>query len=231
MNTDRQPDLSAVGTALGHPARAAMLMALLGGTSLPAGELAARARVAPSTASEHLARLVGSGLVTTRRAGRHRYYALAGPEVAAGLEALLRVAPAAAPEPPAAPALRALRFARTCYDHLAGTLGVRLADALLEQGMVSAHGYDLTAQGEGWLGSLDIDVAELRRRRRRLAQPCLDWTERRDHVAGAVGAAIASTFLQRGWVVRLDGTRALRWTVRGSEGLYRSLGIRIDPPV
>ncbi len=239
MDTTPEPNLARVAGMIGEPARAAMLAALLGGEWLTAGELARRAGVRPPTASEHLARLVDGGLIIRRSSGRHRYYALADGDVAAALEALARVAPptvAAARKGSAAATRgepvreRALRFARTCYDHLAGTLGVLLTDTLLEQGLVSARGYEITAQGEAWLGGLDIDVDTLRRGRRTLARPCLDWSERRDHLAGAVGAAIAATMLERRWIVRLEGTRAVRLTLRGSEGLYRALRLEIELP-
>ncbi|HEX6135470.1 MAG TPA: helix-turn-helix domain-containing protein [Longimicrobiales bacterium] len=216
--------LAHVGLMLGDASRAAMLTALLGGPALPAGELARRAGVSPSTASAHLAQLSATGLVVQRRSGRHRYYALSGPDVAEALEALARIAPPAEPDPALAP----LRYARTCYDHLAGRLGVLLTDTMVDQGLLT-RGCDVTAQGEEWLGMLGIDVAGLRRARRRFARPCLDWTERRDHLAGAVGAALTDLLLDRRWIVRLEGTRAVRLTVRGRDGLYRVLGLEPGP--
>ncbi len=122
----------------------------------------------------------------------------------------------------------AFRFARTCYDHLAGRLGVCLADALVERGFLTGGALDLTPAGEGWFGTLGVDVPALRALRRPLARPCQDWSERRDHLAGAAGAALAGALLGRGWLVRLEGTRAVRLTLRGREGLYRSLGLQID---
>lgn len=247
MDTAPRPDLARVAGMIGEPARAAMLEALLGGEALPAGELARRAGIRPSTASEHLARLVEHGLVVRRVSGRHRYYALAGADVAAALEALARIAPPVSPGigsgrdrtgragqaggRGASPAMQALRFARTCYDHLAGTLGVLLTDAMLEKGIIAGDGFEVTSTGETWLRSLGIDLASLRRARRPLTRPCLDWSERRDHLAGAVGAAIARAMIDRGWLVRIDGSRALRLTVRGRDGLYRSLGVDVAPPL
>lgn len=247
MDTAPRPDLARVAGMIGEPARAAMLEALLGGEALPAGELARRAGIRPSTASEHLARLVEHGLVVRRASGRHRYYALAGADVAAALEALARIAAPAshgvdssrkraehagrAGGKSASPAMQALRFARTCYDHLAGTVGVLLTDAMLEKGIIAGEGFEVTATGESWLRSLDIDLASLRRARRALTRPCLDWSERRDHLAGAVGAAIARAMIDRGWLVRIDGSRALRLTIRGRDGLYRPLGVDIEPPL
>jgi DNA-binding transcriptional ArsR family regulator len=241
LQTSSEPDVAGVARAIGHPARAAMLAALLGGQWLPAGELARRAGVTPSTASDHLSRLVRQGIITPRRSGRHRYYALSGPEVAAALEGLARI-PGARPEhsdglhDPALsvssnrsipPELRALHFARTCYDHLAGRLGVLLTDAMLERDLIAPAGFEPTHRGAEWLRGLDIHVADLRRERRVLARPCLDWSERRDHLAGAVGTALASSLLDRGWIVRMEGTRAVRLTLRGREGLYRTIGLEV----
>jgi len=224
-------NLAHVARMIGDPARAEMLGALLGGEALTSGELARRAGVAPATASEHLARLVDGGLVVRRSSGRHRYYALAGPDVAVALEGLARISPdggtAARRD---SPEMQALRFARTCYDHLAGGLGVRLADTLLERGFIAPDGFAVTDTGRDWLRTLDIDLDELRKGRRALTRQCLDWTERRDHLAGAVGAALASAMLERRWLVRIDGSRALRLTLRGREGLYRSLALEIDTP-
>jgi DNA-binding transcriptional ArsR family regulator len=239
LQTSSEPDVAGVARAIGHPARATMLAALLGGQWLPAGELARRAGVTPSTASDHLSRLVRQGIITPRRSGRHRYYALSGPEVAAALEGLARIPGARAEhsdglhDPAGAltsnrsipPGLRALHFARTCYDHLAGRLGVLLTDAMLERDLIAPAGFEPTHRGAEWLRGLDIHVADLRRERRVLARPCLDWSERRDHLAGAVGAALASSLLDRGWIVRMEGTRAVRLTLRGREGLYRTTGL------
>lgn len=226
VNAAAEPDLAGVAAVIGDATRAAMLGALLGGVALPAGELARRAGVSASTASGHLARLVDAGLVRRRTDGRHRYYALADEHAAAALEALARVARGfPSGEAAARPGDAAFRFARTCYDHVAGSLGVLITDAMLERGLIGSRGFELTTAGEGWLRTLDIDVPALRARRRRLTRPCLDWSERRDHLAGAVGAAIASALFDRRWLVRLEGTRALRLTLRGREGLHRALGL------
>ena len=213
---------------IGDPTRAAMLGALLGGESLPAGELARRAGIAPATATSHLARLVEHGLLVRRHSGRHRYFALASADVAAALEALGRITPS---RRDAAATERApngsIRFARTCYDHLAGVLGVMVTERLLERQLIVGHDpYEVTAAGAAWLGSLGVDVDQLRRSRRALARPCLDWTERRDHLAGGAGAAIASVMLERRWITRVEGTRAVRLTLSGREALRRTLGLQ-----
>lgn len=229
MEGKATPDIGQVAKLMGEPARAAMLAALLGGRALPAGELARLAAVAPATASAHLARLTEGGLLTRRRSGRHRYYELADSEVAAALEALARVA--GGPVPPSAPepsTTDPMRFARSCYDHLAGVLAIRLVDALVDRGVISAGSYELTDSGGAWLEAFGIDTSALRRGRRPLTRACLDWSERRDHLAGAAGAALLRVLLDRGWLVRIDGTRAVRLTLRGREGLRRSLGLELD---
>ncbi len=230
MDTHGESGLAAAAAAIGEPSRAAMLSALLGGEWLTAGELARRAGVGASTASEHLARLVAGGLVVQRRAGRHRYYALAGEDVADALESLQRLATSVAARPARAEPQGALRFARTCYDHLAGRVGVALTDALRTHGVLAGQGLELTDAGAAWLHDLDIDVDALRRQRRALTRPCLDWSERRDHVAGAVGAALVEALLARRWIARLPDTRAVRLTVRGRDGLQRMLGVELPQP-
>ena len=212
-------DLSAVGALLAEPARASILLALSGGVALPASELAQRAGVTPSTTSTHLARLLSVGWVAVERHGRHRYYRLASPLVATMLEQLARVAP-----PMPMRSLRgqqqndALRLARSCYDHLAGKLGVALADALVQQNVLRVEeGSDfiLTPQGATFLRQRGVDVPLATRRRRTFARRCLDWSERRDHLAGALGAAVFATWTERGWIVRQADSRAVRLTSVG----------------
>ena len=213
-------ELANIARMIGEPARAAMLHALLGGEALAAGVLARRAGVAPATASGHLAQLVAAGLLVRMQRGRERHYALAGSEVAAALEALARIIPPREAES----AHAALRAARTCYDHLAGRLGVQLTEHLVAERMLRKNSLELQSRGEEWLESWGVDVDALRRARRPLTRACLDWTERRDHLAGSVGAAIVKVMLEQGWLVRLPNTRAVRLTVRGGEALYRAIG-------
>ena len=213
IDQPREVDLAAAAALFGDPARAAMLTALCDGHALPAGDLARRAGVAPATATAHLRRLVQGGLVRVRVQGRHRYHELSGPHVASVLEALAHVAP----EVP----LRSLRQhrdatvmaeARTCYDHLAGRRGVELRDRLLATRALHStddQDHDLTAHGERLVAALEIDFDQLRSSRRIFARACLDWTQRRPHLAGALPAAITSTFLARGWLERGSG-RGLR---------------------
>jgi DNA-binding transcriptional ArsR family regulator len=222
-----QVDLAAGANAIADPARAAMLDALLDGGPRSAGSLAREAGVAPSTASHHLGRLLDAGLVVVEPDGRRRAYRLAGPEVARALEALALISPPQTPR-----TLRrhtraeAERAARTCYDHLAGTLGVAVCDALLDARAIVPDGERAYALGPGAgaaLGALGIDLPP--RGRRAYARPCLDWTERRPHLAGSLGAAIADALLARHWVTRVRGTRALLVTDSGRAGLREALSL------
>jgi DNA-binding transcriptional ArsR family regulator len=220
---DGDADLAAVGSLLAEPARVRMLAALGDGRALPASALAAEAGVAPSTASGHLARLVDGGLLTAESRGRRRYFRLRGPEVAEALEALARVAPR---EPVSslrqATRIDALRAARTCYDHLAGRLGTALMDALLERGVVADE--HVTEQGVDVLASLGVDLDSIPGRRP-LFRSCLDWSERRPHAAGKLGAALTARCFELGWVERLDATRAVRVTPAGDVGFADTFGL------
>ena len=214
-------DLAAVGALLGNPSRAAMLDALMTGRALTASELARAADVSLPTASEHLAKLREGGIVEVVAQGRHRYHRIASSEVGAALESLSHIAPektvAGLRQSSRA---RSLAEARTCYDHVAGRCGVALHDGLLSRGWLvpEAGGYDLTEPGvEGLLG-WGVDVATARSARRRLARPCLDWTERREHLAGSLAAALAGALIDgpRPWFVRrADDHRGLRPTDLG----------------
>jgi len=224
------PDLAPVGALVGEPTRAAMLAELLDGRALTAGELAARAAVGASTASSHLSRLVEGGLLAVVRQGRHRYYRLAGPRVAHALEALATLAPAAeARDPFEREILTGLRFARTCYGHLAGRLGVALRDRLLERELIRQDGLEhrVTPAGERWFTELGIDLDAARGTRRSFARACLDWSERRPHLAGGLGDAMLAALVARGWVRRQPGERAVELTEAGRAGLQASLGLSL----
>jgi DNA-binding transcriptional ArsR family regulator len=224
-------DLASVARLLAEPARMAMLEALLGGDTRSGRQLAAAAGVAPSTASEHLAQLQEGGLVTATADGRKRAYSLSGPPVAEALEALAALAP---PKPVnslrEATAAQLHREARTCYDHLAGSLGVAVCDALVAREAIDPAdgGWMVTAHGERGLAQLDIDVGALRTLRRPLTRVCIDWSERRPHLAGALGAAIASGFLDRRWLERRPGMRAVAVTPRGRRALAEWPGVEPD---
>jgi DNA-binding transcriptional ArsR family regulator len=219
------PDVSAVAALMAEPTRAALLVSLLDGRARAAGELAAVARVSPQAASNHLGRLLSFGLLSVRPLGRQRHYALAHREVAEALEALAALCPARA----AAHVPAGLRFARTCYDHLAGALGVALREALLGRGLLleEGRGYRTTPRGEAHLLSWGVQVQALRQGRRPFALSCLDWSERRPHLGGALGAALLARLLALAFVVRLPEGRAARLTVAGRRALEAELGLRL----
>ncbi len=225
------PNFAQTAALIGEPTRAAMLAALLGGKALTASELAHGAAVSPQTASTHLARLVEGGLLSVVASGRHRYYRLAGPEVAHLLETLATVAPPAAVRSlRQSEAARAVRFARTCYDHLAGTVGVALSERLIEHELIATTeaGYQVTAAGLMWLEKHAIDVEQVMGRRRVAARACLDWSERRNHLAGAFGAAMTNWLLDQRWIERSAHGRAVRLSEAGREGFLREWGLRFD---
>lgn len=218
---------------IGDPVRAAMLLALFDGRALPATQLAWIAGVSPQAASNHLAKLNDGGLVAVTRQGRHRYYRLSGPDVAAALEALTHLAPALRPlDPPLSPKARKLCEARTCYDHLAGRLGVALADAFEREGLIAADGpdrYSLTPAGEARLAALGVDPAAVKPGRKGLARPCLDWTERRRHLAGPLAARLLQRFFELGWLERGRDSRAAHLTPAGRAGLRDAFGLELEP--
>src|SRR5260370_29445458 len=205
-------DLAATAALIANPARAAMLDCLLKGEAVSASVLSKSAGVAPSTGSEHLAALLAGGLVRVEAHGRHRYFSLAGPPVAEALEALALIS-RSLPIGSLRQALAAdrLRFARSCYDHLAGVLGVAVFDAMRSKGWLEVRGRDcsLTPIGEQNLIGLGVDVDGARRSCRSFSRLCLDWTERRHHLAGALGANLMWTMIDRGWVRRRSKDRAL----------------------
>jgi DNA-binding transcriptional ArsR family regulator len=221
-------DYAAVARLLGHPARSAMIDALMDGGALPASELARVAGVRVSTASEHLARLADGGLVAVAPQGRHRYFRISSSAVAEALEAFARICP-----PSPVRSLRtsmdadAIRYARTCYDHLAGTLGVAVLDAMRRKRWLAPAdgGYRLSRSGRLALEAAGVDVAGAAGRRRSFARPCIDWTERRPHLAGALGAALTATLLDRDWIRRRDG-RGVTPTDGGRTALHHVFGVR-----
>ncbi len=220
-----------VATLAGDPARAGMLNALMDGRALTATELARVAGIAPQTASGHLARLTKAGLLAVEKQGRHRYHRLATPAVARMLESIMQVAADAEPPRPktfVGPREAALRAARTCYDHLAGHLGVALTDAMVAHGQIEL-GHDagiVTDSGAAMLSKLGIGIERHGKRKSRiLCRPCLDWSERRPHLAGAVGAALCSHCFAAGWIKRVDGTRAVTITTKGRSGFRDVFGI------
>ncbi|SPE40078.1 Transcriptional regulator, ArsR family [Candidatus Sulfopaludibacter sp. SbA3] len=215
--------VSGIAAAIGEPARARMLYCLMDGHARTSTELAMVAEVTPSTASAHLNRLKAGRLVQVFVQGKHRYYSLEGPNVARALEGLSVLAGVAPGRfVPGTPSR--LRAARTCYDHMAGTLGVRLHDRLQALGWLS-ESYDVTAQGSPALEALGIGIAATRALRRRFAYGCLDWSERRPHVGGALGAALLQIALKRRWVIQDLDSRALSVTALGRREMSTRFGV------
>ena len=243
-------DVAAVAALYAEPSRARVLMALADGRALPASTLAAEAGVSPQAVSSHLGRLRDAGLVTVEPSGRHRYYRLAGPEVSAVLEALARLAPSNPVR-----SLRegnrshALRVARTCYDHLAGRLGVAVTQSLIDRGALVARDgrpdtdrrvgdpfaaplsdppFELGPRATDVLATVGVDLPCLvgdGRSRRPLLRTCVDWTEQRHHLAGRLGAAVAAAMVEQGWVMRRPRDRAVRVTEAGAAALQTTLGV------
>ncbi len=227
---------SEIASLAGDIARAGMLHALMDGRALTASELARVAGVSAQTASGHLAKMTAAGLLSVEKQGRHRYHRLASAAVAQMIEGIMRVASGMGPMRPApvtGPRDSALRNARTCYDHLAGHLGVTLADALVERGHVELadDGGLVTESGITLLRELGIDLASLPGRggtnARVICRPCLDWSERRVHLAGALGAALCTHSFEAGWIRRLEGTRAVAVTPKGNRAFFETFGARL----
>ena len=224
-------NLVEVAALVGDTARATMLAALMGGQSLTGGELAFLAGVSRSTASEHLAKLVGARLAAVTKKRRFHYYRIASPLVAKMLESMKAVAAIEVPPRyhPRSARDEALRYARTCYDHIAGRLGVAIADALAANGhiVLNDDGGEVTDSGREMLTRFGADLTPKFRGRRIFCRPCLDWSERRCHLAGHVGAEICRRCLELGWFKRERDTRALQLTAAGRTGLAKLFGLRV----
>ncbi|MCZ2122605.1 MAG: ArsR family transcriptional regulator [Anaerolineales bacterium] len=220
------PDLATVAALIADPARATMLSALLDNIALPAGELARLAKITPQTASAHLAKLIEGGLLNVTPIGRHRYFRLKNKDVARVLESLALIAP-----PARVRSLndslekKALYRGRTCYDHLAGELGVGLTQAFSAKGIIEQfdEAFAVTPHGKNWFAKLGIDCLQVERNRRAFAPICIDWSERKPHIAGALGAALTQRLFTLKWIARIDGSRAVRVTNSGYERFKREL--------
>jgi DNA-binding transcriptional ArsR family regulator len=225
------PYIAEAAALIGDPSRATMLSALMDGRALTATELAYSSGITPQTASGHLSKLTEAKLVEVEKQGRHRYYRLANEHVAHVLEALAVLAVHGAPRHrPTGPKDDAMRFARTCYDHLAGRVGVALAQSLLKDGTLheSNGAFEITPSGEANLEKLGLDLAELHKGRRAVASRCLDWSERTPHLGGALGALMLKELEARSWLLRVPGSRAVSLTKAGRVGLRKQFGISLD---
>ncbi|MBV9610516.1 MAG: helix-turn-helix transcriptional regulator [Acidobacteria bacterium] len=224
--------LADTAALMSDPGRAAILTSLLGGVALPAGRLAMIAAVAPQTASSHLAKLLEGRLLAVEQQGRHRYYRLANPEVASAIEALLAITPIPRNGdrlPITSARVDGLSYARTCYSHLAGRLAVDIADAFEKRGLLvgnTGKRYELTKRGRAWVAELGIPVSEKQVEQPRFARQCLDWTERRHHIAGQLGCAMLTRFRELKWIAPIAQTRAVRVTHQGQRAFAELLRLR-----
>ena len=212
---------------IGDPTRAQMLIDLLAGRAMTASELAYSVNVSPQTASSHLSQMLEGKLLALEKQGRHRYYRLASAEVGTALEALMALSPRQ--EKSNAQPLEPIHLARSCYDHVAGRVGVILADAFQEKDwlQVNEKDYAVTPKGEKAFEAFGLDLPSLRKQRRHFARQCLDWTERRHHVAGALGAALMTNLLERKWLKKDKSARVLHVTRAGFEGFEKTFDVRL----
>ncbi len=223
--------LAIIGRLVGDPTRAAMITALMDGRALTAKELALSANVTPQTASSHLARLTQAALVKAEKQGRHRYHRLASPDVATLVEHMMEMSLTTTPAPKrpfVGTRDKALRSARTCYDHFAGRLGVAITDALINKRVIEFgdEAGVITTKGERFLTEVGISLQNAHPKSRRpICRPCLDWTERRHHLGGRLGAAICTHFFEQGYVRRQTGSRAVTMTRRGQCALKDVFGL------
>lgn len=222
-----EPDISSLAALIAEPARSRILMALADGRGLPATELARRAGVTPQTASAHLSKMTEGHLLQLIPQGRHRYYRLANSRVAEFLESMAAMAPLDAGRALGPDQGSPLQLARACYKHLAGTLGVALTKALVERKVLRETGRDyvVTRSGASWFADFGIGSGALRKGGRVFARQCLDWSERRNHLAGALGTALAERLFELDWIRRLPASRAIQVTAPGRAGLRRCFGL------
>ncbi|WP_373049936.1 ArsR/SmtB family transcription factor [Thalassovita aquimarina] len=226
------PDIARIAALIGDPARANILTALMTGKALTASELAQEAGISLQTGSAHLAKLEQGGLIAMRKSGRHKYFRLAGDEVAGVLEALMGLAAGAGQlRTRTGPRDVAMRRARVCYNHLAGEMGVRMYAAMLERGYLRQQGETLllTSEGEVFVGSLGIDLAGLPRSKAPMCRECLDWSARQSHLAGRLGRAMLRHFIAQGWARRDKDSRVIRFNPAGTAAFDKLFGARAEP--
>lgn len=225
---EQEPDIETLARTIGDPTRIKMLTLLMEGRALTAKEMAYGAGVEPATATAHLKRLLDDRLVSVAVQGRHKYVRLASPEIAQLMELMMAVAPRANIRRPVPRVEEKLRHARMCYDHLAGELGIGITDGLVKQGLLRKEedAFALTKKGVGWFTNLGVDLEKTRGKRRKFASQCLDWSERRDHLGGALGAALAERLIDLGWIARKRNSRAVTVTVSGAAKLREELELQ-----
>ncbi len=228
---DDEISIPRIANLFADPARAIILRTLIDGTMRPAGELAYTANISAQSASAHLTKLVDGGLLIAEAQGRHRYFRLANAQVADAIESLASLSVAVRPRAPRSPLPSKsvpIQFlnARTCYDHLAGEMAVRICEAMLKARWLAAAGRDfrVTQRGEKELAALDIDLDAARQSRRVFARACVDLTQRRPHVGGALGAALLDLYVARGWILRARRSRVVTITPKGQESFRRAFG-------
>ncbi|HEY5826345.1 MAG TPA: helix-turn-helix transcriptional regulator [Cyclobacteriaceae bacterium] len=229
---DVSEQFKSIASLIGEPVRATMLWNLLDGKAFTATELAIQADVSPQSASMHLNKLVQADLLTVESQGRHRYYRFSKPEVAYVIEAMINLLPEDKIKSKLAENARAtsgIKYCRTCYDHLAGKIGVAVTDELLKQKFIRVNGkeYDVTTTGVKWFSDLGIQISDLKTERRVFARQCLDWSERRHHLAGTLGAALLNQILILGWIRKVKDSREVTVTAKGQTGLYKMLKLSI----
>ncbi|MCX7567818.1 winged helix-turn-helix domain-containing protein [Sulfitobacter sp. F26169L] len=223
------PDIARIASLIGDPARANILGALMTGKALTATELAGEAGVTVQTASTHLSKLEVGGLTVVRKSGRHKYISLAGPDVAEVLEALMGLAAGAGHmRTRTGPADSVLRDARVCYNHLAGSQGIAMFDAMVARGFLQVNGdvITLTPAGNDFVTGFGVDLAALQRARAPVCRACLDWSARRTHLAGGLGRALLARIEVLGWAKRQSGSRAVRFTTAGRGAFRAQFGIK-----
>ncbi|AXY72492.1 transcriptional regulator [Paraflavitalea soli] len=228
MEFDQQ--FSAIASLIGEPARAAMLWSMLDGRAYTAGELALMAGISPQSASNHLNKLIEADLLKMEKQGKHRYYRFAKPEVATAMEAISRLIPHQEKLHRDRSFKNGdIQYARTCYDHLAGRIAVNLTQGLVKQKIIQLKEdeFDVTNKGMSWFDSIGVDIAAVRQQKRFFARPCLDWTEKKHHLAGALGAALLDQMLALNWIRRKANERTVILTGKGEKALAQ-LGVPVS---
>ena len=223
-----EDQFSEIASLIGDPVRAKILWALMDKRAYTATELAVYADTSPQNISMHLQKLIKADLLTVESQGRHKYYNYSRPEIPYAIEAIANLVPKADEKKIKIPAEQPIRYCRSCYDHLAGKVGVLLTEALVDRNYLTKEQehFNLSEEGQKWFLDLGIDPERIKNQKRHFAKPCLDWSERKHHLAGALGAALLRYMLGNGWLRRVDGSRSILITAKGKQGLRE--GLRID---